>query len=189
MMKLASRLIPVLLAALLGWTFLTDSGRDQVNRLTEMVRATVTDRIAESQEDTKPSRGTVVRIFDGDTLHVKVDGKTEKVRLLGIDAPEVRHGAEPGDCYGDRATAELRRLAPRGARVRLERDPTQGDTDVYGRQLRYLEVDQVDVGARLLKVGAATVYSNRTPIQKHREYQRQEKSARKAGRGLWASCS
>ncbi|MFS3130643.1 thermonuclease family protein [Nocardioides sp. Bht2] len=188
MLKLWSRLIPVLLAALLMGGFLTEPGRDQVRRLAESAGIEMVDRIADAQEETKRSRGTVVRVVDGDTLHVKVDGKTEKVRLLGVDAPEVRHGAKAGDCYGDRATAELRRLAPGGTRVRLASDPTQGDTDVYGRQLRYLEVDQVDVGRELLKADAAKLYPNRTPIEREQAYRSQEKAAQRADRGLWGQC-
>src|SRR5436189_1550948 len=43
--------------------------------------------------------GTVVRVVDGDTIHVRVGTRVEKVRYIGVNAPEVHHptkGVEPG---------------------------------------------------------------------------------------------
>ena len=57
-------------------------------------------------------------VNDGDTLRLR-DGR--KVRLLQIDAPELR-----GDCYAKAALAALRQLAPNGTRVTLELDPRLG---------------------------------------------------------------
>jgi endonuclease YncB( thermonuclease family) len=62
-------------------------------------------------------QGKATRVVDGDTIHVRVGNRTEKVRLIGIDAPEV------GQCFADEATAdacstesargELRSVVPR----------------------------------------------------------------------------
>ena len=51
-------------------------------------------------------RGTVTHIVDGDTLDVRLtSGKTERIRLIGIDTPE------RGDCYFSQATVRARQLA------------------------------------------------------------------------------
>jgi endonuclease YncB( thermonuclease family) len=71
----------------------------------------------------------LAHVADGDTLTVITDHGRERVRLLGIDAPEAsstRFGHP--DCAGRAATRSLRRLAHVGARVRLTTDPDSGDT-------------------------------------------------------------
>jgi micrococcal nuclease len=65
--------------------------------------------------------GTVVRVVDGDTIHVKIGDRVEKVRYIGINTPELHHptrGREPGG----REAAELNRQLAGGKRVRLELD-------------------------------------------------------------------
>ena len=75
--------------------------------------------------------GTVTRVVDGDTVHVAVAGRDEKVRLIGIDTPEV------GQCDAAKATALARQLA-QGRPVKLVGDPTQATRDRYGRLLAYV---------------------------------------------------
>jgi hypothetical protein len=70
----------------------------------------------------------VAGVTDGDTLSVEVDGTLERVRLIGIDAPE------HGECLADVASERLTELLS-GGKVRLETDTT--DRDRYGRLLRY----------------------------------------------------
>jgi micrococcal nuclease len=98
--------------------------------------------------------GTVVAIVDGDTIHVRVDGRIEKVRYIGVNAPEVRHptkGEEPG---GREASAVNRRLVE-GKQVRLELDVQRRDQ--YGRLLAYVWVDDLMVNAELVRQGYAQV--------------------------------
>ncbi len=87
---------------------------------------------------------TVERVVDGDTLEVS---SGDRVRLIGIDTPEV------GECGDDEAAAVLRRLVD-GRRVSLVAGASQ-DRDRYGRLLRYVEVDGVDANLVLLQRGRA----------------------------------
>lgn len=88
----------------------------------------------------------VVRIVDGDTLHVDFEGHDESVRLYGIDAREV---GQP--CAAD-ATARLRTLA--GGSVLLRRDAR--DRDRYGRLLRYVYTPSGEsIDAALVREGLA----------------------------------
>ncbi len=67
----------------------------------------------------------VLRVLDGDSLLVQVDGAEAEVRLLGINAPE------RGECYDEQARAETARLAADGVRLAGESE------DRFGRLLRY----------------------------------------------------
>jgi endonuclease YncB( thermonuclease family) len=52
----------------------------------------------------------VVKVSDGDTITVRADGKEDKIRFCGIDAPEVRHGDQPGQPFGEESREKLRSL-------------------------------------------------------------------------------
>jgi micrococcal nuclease len=73
-------------------------------------------------------RGSVVKIVDGDTLDVTIDGRPERVRIFGIDT------AERGDrCFAE-ASDRLRALAADDVRLA----PDARDRDRSGRLLRYV---------------------------------------------------
>ena len=79
--------------------------------------------------------GRVARVVDGDTVIVAIDGDERRVRLLGVDAPESVTPDRPVECFGPQSAAAARALMPRGARVTLATDPTQGAEDRFGRLL------------------------------------------------------
>ena len=81
--------------------------------------------------------GMVERVIDGDTVDVRLGGDTVRVRLIGIDTPEVVDPRTPVECFGREASAKAHELLD-GQSVAIEDDPTQGDADRYGRLLRYL---------------------------------------------------
>jgi micrococcal nuclease len=86
--------------------------------------------------------GQVVDVIDGDTIDVEIAGSVERVRLLGIDTPEVAHPGKPAECHGDAATAFTEALLPASTSVTLTRDVV--GRDHYGRLLAY--VHRVDDG-------------------------------------------
>ncbi len=106
------------------------------------------------------------------------------MRLIQIDAPELH-----GDCFGKAALAALRRLAPPGARVALERDPALDATDRYGRQLRYVFVDGTNVNVALVRQGAASPYFFRGGRGRFaRDLLAAADEAQDARRGYWGAC-
>lgn len=131
--------------------------------------------------------GDVVKVTDGDTVKVRIAGVgVRSVRILGIDTPEVYGGRE---CGGDTASAHMDRLAPVGSRVRLESDPSQADRDRYGRWLRYVSRQGLDVGREQIRRGLAVTYVHRNdPFRRTREYRRTERVARNLLRGSWDLC-
>jgi micrococcal nuclease len=102
-----------------------------------------------------PAEAVVTEVVDGDTIEVVVNGVTERVRLIGIDAPEV------GQCGYEEATDLLDLL--------IGDDPVTlsgGDAvDRYGRLLRFVSVaqpigevygaDTYDAGVALIANGYA----------------------------------
>ena len=127
----------------------------------------------------------LVRVFDAVTILVQLaGGKHERVRLLGVDAPEVKgyRDAEPG---GEEAKARARELLGSGL-VHLETDATADDRDGYGRLLRYVRLpDGRDLGRTLIEEGYARAYRRFTYGRK-KEYLAHESQAREERRGLWA---
>ncbi len=128
-------------------------------------------------------RGTVERVIDGDTLVLRTrGGDEERVRLIGIDTPEV------GSCYAARATQRARSLAG-GARVVVTGDPTQATRDRYGRLLGYVGLPGgIDLGRRLVLGGFGKVYVYDRPFRRLTRYRQAEGTARRLGRGLWSAC-
>jgi micrococcal nuclease len=133
----------------------------------------------------------VTRVVDGDTLHVRSDGREVKVRLLGIDTPETHRPGTPVECGGPQASASMARLAPVGSRVTLATDPTQDRVDRYGRLLAYVFL----ANGRLLedeqlRSGWATVYVfHGNPVERIAELRRGAREAEQARRGVWSRCA
>lgn len=147
---LAFLLIPtVILPLAVGWSLLTSS--------------------TESQPQFRAEPVGVARVVDGDTLVVERNGVEEKVRLLGIDAPEVERNGSPGEACADEAAALMRRLTGQ-AEVEVVRDPSQPDQDRYGRTLAYVEADGHDVSAELLRSGVAELYEAAPNIARYADY-------------------
>ena len=81
---------------------------------------------------------TMIRDVDGDTVIARLDhGGIEKVRLLGVDTPEVVDPRKPVQCYGHLASA-FTKAQLLGRRVLLELDAEARDK--YGRLLAYVIV-------------------------------------------------
>jgi hypothetical protein len=107
------------------------------------------------------------------------------VRLLQIDTPELGSG----ECYSRAARTALLGLAPPGSRVVLETDPAVDRTDRYGRLLRYVKRNGVNVNFELARRGAAAPYFYRGERGRYAGLiLRAAQDARAAKRGLWGAC-
>jgi micrococcal nuclease len=135
------------------------------------------------------SRAAQVAVIDGDTIRIRTPaGSLERVRLLGIDAPERGRLGNPGQCYAQRASAALSALLPPGAQLTLVREPGQPDRDRYGRLLRYVEVGSIDLSAALLRQGAAEAATSRMLAARANNYQQAQRRAQNQAAGLWGAC-
>jgi micrococcal nuclease len=120
-----------------------------------------------------------VRVVDGDTI--EVDGG-ERVRLIGVDTPEVVDPRRPVQYFGKEASAFTRRMVE-GKDVRLESD--QETHDRYGRTLAYVYLqDGTLLNAEIIRQGYGHAYT-RFPFRYERQFVELEREARVNGRGLW----
>jgi len=134
----------------------------------------------------QPTFYPVVRVIDGDTLEVYINGQTEKVRLIGVDTPETVHPSKPVECFGIEASNKAKAILE-GKSVRLESDPSQGDRDKYQRLLRYVFLeDNTNFNQMMIKQGYAHEYTYNLPYKYQAEFKQAEEKARTNKAGLWA---
>ena len=126
--------------------------------------------------------GTVVRVVDGDTIHVRIGDRVEKVRYIGVNTPEVHHPTK-GEEPGGREAAEVNGQLVVDRPVRLELDVQTRDR--YGRLLAYVWVGDVMVNAELVRLGYAQVMTIPPNVRYQEMFVKLQREAREAGRGLW----
>jgi micrococcal nuclease len=152
--------------------------------LTAVAMIAIPEAMQLSPRSSLPGRSEsvlVTAVFDGDTIRVTTYGR---VRLLGIDAPEVGRGFESAAPFGREARDRLTALVLHRW-VRLEQDgPT---LDAYNRRLAYvIREDGVHVNAQLVREGLARI-SARVPLTRLDELKRAEAEARTFRRGMWGA--
>jgi micrococcal nuclease len=120
----------------------------------------------------------VTKHTDGDTLWLSGIGK---VRLIGVDTPEVHGGVE---CFGPRASAFVERAAPLGSGVRYRLGVEERDR--YGRALAYVWLED---GRFLNRLLVARGYAQPLTVPPNVEYEDEfvlaARRARSERRGLW----
>lgn len=130
----------------------------------------------------------VVRGVDGDTLVARLGGRTETVRLLGIDTPETHRPNTAVECFGPEASAALAAALPPGTPIRLERDVELRDR--YGRVLAYVwrSSDGVFVNRAILQAGLGDTLAYAPNLAHADELAAAADAARAAHLGLWGAC-
>lgn len=115
-------------------------------------------------------------VIDGDTLHVA----GERIRLLGIDAPESQQQCQRAGANwacGEESTRQLQSLVG-GRTVRCE----ARDVDRYGRTVAVCRAGSLDLGQAMVQTGMAVAFTRYST-----DYVADEQHARAGTRGLWAS--
>lgn len=151
------------------------------------VTPTRTPATAPSPANTVPGAAhAVVGITDGDTIRVRVGGTTERVRLIGLDAPELR-GSE---CWAQKASSKMQSLV-QSRSVHLVRDPNQADRDRYGRLLRHVwTTDGQLVAEVLIRGGFARELTYDGEYEHQSTFRAAEKAAKAKRLGIWsAACA
>jgi endonuclease YncB( thermonuclease family) len=120
-------------------------------------------------------RGSIVGVTDGDTCTLLVGTTQYKIRLEGIDTPEL------GQPFGTRAKQGLSRYV-------FSRQVTVHVTgkDTYGRSLGTIFLDGKSVNQQLVTDGLAWHYKQ---YSSDRKLAQEENSARRAKRGLWVDAA
>jgi len=122
----------------------------------------------------------VRHVIDGDTVVLE---NHQRVRLIGVDAPEIDHPARgmTGEFYGDEAKTFLKKTVE-GKDVRLEAGPEPFDS--YGRRLAFLFLGDLSVNAELIRLGYAAVY-RKFEFPYKQDFLDLEAEARKQELGIW----
>jgi micrococcal nuclease len=134
--------------------------------------------------------GEVVKVVDGDTIDVRINGQTKRLRYIGMNTPETVDPNRPKQCFGSQASEENKKLVE-GQMVFLEKDVSE--TDKYGRLLRYvyLSLDRggyLMVNDYLVRNGFANVSTYPPDVKYEKQFLAAEREAREGKRGLWGSC-
>jgi micrococcal nuclease len=114
----------------------------------------------------------IVKVIDGDTIQVKINNKTESVRLIGIDAPEITEKTKEKGIESKKYLEELLK----NKKSRLETDETQDDRDVYNRLLRYVFLDNgILVNEKMIESKMAEEYTFKVPYKYQERFRNLEK--------------
>jgi endonuclease YncB( thermonuclease family) len=126
----------------------------------------------------------VVYVDDGDTIDVQLDGGIERVRYIGIDAPEIAHDGA-GGARGGKAAWRLNQALVGGRRVRLEFD--REERDRYGRLLAYVWLGDAMINLEMVRRGYARVLTIAPNVRYQQWFVSAETEARAALVGLWSN--
>ena len=134
---------------------------------------------------------TVTNVVNGELVEVSLPGEATRVRLIGIDVPEVVGPGELFQCYGAEATSRAVELLA-GQSVRLELDPSQGERDAAGNLLAYIWLQDGSMyNARMIAEGFALERSGAAAYRYQGQFKTAEQQARGQQVGLWhpGSCT
>lgn len=127
----------------------------------------------------------VVRVVDGDTIDVSIDGKVQRLRLIGINTPETVDPRKPVECFGKEASNKAKSLLT-GKKVIIESDSSQGERDKYDRLLRYVFFeDGTSFNLLMIKEGYAYEYTYDTAYKYQAKFKEAQKEAETNKAGLW----
>ncbi len=131
-----------------------------------------------------PTSGIVAAVFDGDTVQLE---SGQRVRYLGLDAPEVEHDGTAGDCFAEEAKRANRELVLH-KKVSLHYD--RETMDHHGRLLAYVTTsDGRSVNGELIRGGYAHVFRSVAGFDRLGDYVALQREAIENRRGMWGACS
>ena len=130
---------------------------------------------------------SVIKVIDGDTIILRLQGAIETVRLIGVDTPETVHPTKPVECFGPEASAFTHSALKPKTQVRVQRDVEARDR--YQRLLVYLYlIDGTFVNQELLRLGFARTMNIAPNTVFATNFASIETAARKNQIGLWLKC-
>jgi len=130
-----------------------------------------------------------VWVVDGDTIHVRVGARLEKVRYIGVNAPEIPHPEARGWREGGARAFEVNRRLVAGREARRELDVARRDN--WGRLLAYVFVKRARArkhlmaNAEMLRRGYAQVMTIPPNVKYQARFLKLQREAREVRRGLW----
>lgn len=135
-----------------------------------------------------PVKGEVEDVTDGDTIKVRTGRGIERVRLIGIDTPEVDHSGPDDECLAEEAKAFLANEID-GVSVWLTFD--RECEDAYDRTLAYVHRGTSEndfIQRKLLKGGWAAILSIEPNVAFRSIFSDDQEEAYANGLGIWGEC-
>ena len=125
----------------------------------------------------------VIRVVDGDTVILNIDGQKTRVRLIGIDTPESVAEDKSRNVKEGKIASKYTKNLLENKKVRLEFDDEK--EDVYERKLGYVFLDDEFINEKLLKEGMAKLYTKTTNQKYSERLKKAEEYARESKKGFW----
>jgi micrococcal nuclease len=179
--------VVLLIAALVvGLSGTRSCGTDTQTPSEETLATVLEGPPSSAPDDSVPGlavEAALLQVVDGDTIRVRMaDGSEEKVRYIGIDAPEIAHSDAAGEYLGDEATAHNAELLASGP-LRLETDVEERDD--FGRLLAYVWAGEVFINQRMVADGYARARNYPPNLTRQEQLWDAHDAAREAGVGIW----
>jgi micrococcal nuclease len=132
------------------------------------------------------TRVEVVRVVDGDTVRINLNGVEEPARLIGLNTPETVAPNRPVECFGAEASARAHALLDNQI-MYFETDDTQDTRDRYGRVLGYLwSEDGRLFNMQMIAEGYAYEYTYDAAYKYQNQFRAAQRDAEAESRGLWS---
>lgn len=125
----------------------------------------------------------VTRVIDGDTFECVINGKTQKVRLIGVDTPESVHPDKNKNTEEGKEASDYTKEKLQGKKVGLEYDVQKNDK--YGRILAYVWNESKMYNLELLEKGYAKVMTIPPNIKYSELFLEKQKIAQETNQGFW----
>lgn len=128
----------------------------------------------------------IVKVIDGDTAQIEINGQIKTVRYIGMDTPEIVDPRKTVQCFGREASTKAHELLDNQV-VQLEFDKSVGEQDKYGRLLAYIILpDGKLYNKQMIAEGYAKEYTYQDQTYKYQaDFKSAQKDAESASLGLW----
>lgn len=127
----------------------------------------------------------VTSVIDGDTFNVLINGKKQIIRLTAVDAPESKHPTKPIQCFSVEAKNYLKGLIENNY-ITIDKEALDANKDRYGRLLRYVFINGININELLLKNGYALEKAYVKGYKYQLAFQKAQNYAQTNKLGLWS---
>lgn len=129
----------------------------------------------------------IIKVVDGDTAEIEINGQKRTVRFIGMDTPEVVDPRKTVQCFGREASKKGHELLE-GKSVQLEYDSVVGEVDKYGRTLAYVILPSGEIyNQKMIAEGYAHEYTYQSQVYKYQaQFKAAQQSAEAGQLGLWS---
>ena len=126
------------------------------------------------------------KCVDGDTAKFIINDEVKTVRFLSINTPEIKHGANEAEAFGDEASKYTCEALTNAKSIKLQYDPKSEETDKYGRVLAWVFIDNELLQEKLIREGLAEVKYAYDDYLYTNELKSLELIAQDSHKGIWS---